>query len=79
MITGEQVVGWSMATAPDRLRRGLGRRTFEGMLAHAVLGGATAAVHIASPSGEGLYTAVGFAVRERWAMWSRPRWTFGRS
>lgn len=77
VVVDETVVAWSLATDPDRRRRGLGGRAMAGLLHAAAARGATRSAHIASPDGERLYTALGYELVERWELWSRRRWTMG--
>jgi GNAT superfamily N-acetyltransferase len=67
-------VVWSMATPARLQRRGYARRLLFGALAQVRAHGATTCLLSASAVGESLYLAAGFAVLERWQMWSRPRW-----
>lgn len=75
----EDVVGvWSMATSPDRQRRGYASRLLRTALADARDQGAARCLLTASIAGEPFYEALGFHRLERWQVWSRPRWVIGR-
>lgn len=75
---GDSLAIWSMATAPDRQRRGYGRRLLSAALADAAARGVRRSVLTASPPGFSLYQGLGYEVVEHWQLWSRPRWVLGR-
>lgn len=65
---------WSMATAPDRQGRGLGRRLLTSVLARERCRGARRSVLIASEAGEHLYRAVGYVPLDYWQCWTKRRY-----
>lgn len=77
--TQEMVAIWSMATATAVQGRGHGRRVLLCALAHGAAAGATASILYASRDAEPFYRALGYRERERWQLWSRPRWVLGRA
>jgi GNAT superfamily N-acetyltransferase len=79
MVVEDAVGVWSMATAPGRRREGHARRLLHGAMAGAHRSGARRCLLSASPEGEPFYRSLGFAELERWQVWSRPRWVFGRA
>lgn len=76
MTVDRTVIVWSMAAAHQR--RGYGRCLLKGVLSTCQQEGATASLLHASAPGEPFYSSVGYQVLERWQLWSRPRWVFGR-
>lgn len=75
----EMVAVWSMATATAAQGRGHGRRVLLAALAHGAADGATSSILYASRDGEPFYRSLGYCERERWQLWSRPRWVLGRA
>jgi len=73
------VAVWSMATLPEARRAGYGAAVLSAALAHAAGVGTKRCLLYASEAGEPLYRALGFRERERWQLWSRPRWVLGRA
>jgi predicted N-acetyltransferase YhbS len=68
--TDPDLVGiWSMATAPDFQRRGVGAGLLRAVLGHYALEGATRACLISTPAGEPFYRSVGFRPVEHLQVW----------
>jgi GNAT superfamily N-acetyltransferase len=64
------VVGiWSMATAPERQRRGAGRAVLRAAVAHHLRQGAEAFYLIATPAGKPLYDSFGFTTVDEFPVW----------
>lgn len=72
------MVLWSMATPPERQRRGDGGRLVSALMARAGAAGCDAVIMYASATGEPFYESLGYEVVERWQLWSRPRWVLGQ-
>ena len=73
---GETQVMWSLATPPERQRRGYGRRLISSILAEKHDAGVTTFLFWASPPGMGVYRSLGAVVIEYLQVWSRARWVF---
>jgi GNAT superfamily N-acetyltransferase len=78
-IVDDVLVGWAMATPPQRRRHGLGARLISGVRAEAAAAGATHSLLRSSQIAESLYLAMGFELLEWWQSWSRPRWLLARN
>jgi ribosomal protein S18 acetylase RimI-like enzyme len=60
---------WSMAVAPEHQRAGRGSYLLRAVLGNYALEGATMACLVATPAGEALYRALGFAPIEQLQVW----------
>jgi hypothetical protein len=75
----EATVGWSLATPPRLQRRGYATRLGRGALDGEARAGAELALAYCSPAGERAARRYGFVERDRWQVWSRPRWSLARA